>query len=206
MVKRTEVIEVQNKTLEALQALTKGIQKSNDLTDGNNKSMKKLVGAGTLTNTLLKKSQSLLMTVITSVDSVNKAYLGFGRSIDQYAQGMQAAGTTFTEELKASTSMFQAGIRQNTTGVLDMNRKLVILGKNTTVWNKLVAQQTQVMRQEALQTGQMYRDFLDQAMKAGLDTDRLARVLDGVSDTMMKLRAVIGTPGVAMQALVTEIT
>ena len=107
------------------------------------------------------------------------------------------------DDMKAYGAVHAAGIKQSYAGTLQLNQKMTVLGKNTKDWNKLIAINNQVYRNNAKQTGFLVHAMIDNTLKAALDTDRLGSVLTGLTSTLDTLAVTLGlgVPLMAKQAI-----
>ena len=194
----------QEAILAALQQMAKAIKGGTDAQKDGNKISKKAL----LQSEGIIKAMSIGKNVLTKILSVqgdtNRAFLGFGRDVEKgisdWQKTMKDSTTSMAEDMKAFGGVFSVGIKQNVAHTVKLNHSLLVLGKDTSKWNKTIAVQNQVYRQNAKHTGSLVEAMIDNTLGAKLDTDKLATAITGLSTTMDHLAVTMGA-GVPMMAV-----
>jgi len=194
----------QEAILEALNKMAKAVKGGTDAQKEGNKISKKTLTSSEGVIKGLGVAKGLITKMLTVQGDLNRAFLGFGRNLDSslgsFTKDLMGATTTMAEDMKAVTGVFGVGIKQNVAHTVKLNHSLLVLGKDTSKWNKTIAAQNQVYRQNAKHTGSLVEAMIDNTLRAKLDTDKLATAITGLSTTMDNLAVTMGA-GVPMMAV-----
>lgn len=194
----------QEAILEALNKMAKAVKGGTDAQKEGNKISKKTLTSSEGVIKGLGMAKGLITKMLTVQGDLNRAFLGFGRDLDSslgsFTKDLMGATTTRAEDMKAVTGVFSVGIKQNVAHTVKLNHSLLVLGKDTSKWNKTIAAQNQVYRQNAKHTGSLVEAMIDNTLRAKLDTDKLATAITGLSTTMDHLAVTMGA-GVPMMAV-----
>jgi hypothetical protein len=194
----------QEAILEALNKMAKAVKGGTDAQKEGNKISKRTLTSSEGVVKGLGIAKGLITKMLTVQGDLNRAFLGFGRNLDSslgsFTKDLMGATTTMAEDMKAVTGVFSVGIKQNVAHTVKLNHSLLVLGKDTSKWNKTIAAQNQVYRQNAKHTGSLVEAMIDNTLRAKLDTDKLATAITGLSTTMDHLAVTMGA-GVPMMAV-----
>ena len=194
----------QEAILAALTKMAKAVKTGTDAQKEGNKISKRTLTSSEGVVRGLGIAKGLITKMLTVQGDLNRAFLGFGRNLDSslgsFTKDLMGATTTMAEDMKAVTGVFSVGIKQNVAHTVKLNHSLLVLGKDTSKWNKTIAAQNQVYRQNAKHTGSLVEAMIDNTLRAKLDTDKLATAITGLSTTMDHLAVTMGA-GVPMMAV-----
>ena len=194
----------QEAILAALTKMAKAVKTGTDAQKEGNKISKRTLTSSEGVVRGLGIAKGVITKMLTVQGDLNRAFLGFGRNLDSslgsFTKDLMGATTTMAEDMKAVTGVFSVGIKQNVAHTVKLNHSLLVLGKDTSKWNKTIAAQNQVYRQNAKHTGSLVEAMIDNTLRAKLDTDKLATAITGLSTTMDHLAVTMGA-GVPMMAV-----
>jgi len=197
MAKNKDILESNERLSEGIADLARSIRKNNDQTTKTNKSLVKTVAGIAQTNKILAVAKKSWTDAFTKQGDLVKMFTGFGRTFEittnKFANIFTNNINTMNESFKAVNATYQAGITKNTQSVIDLNGKMLILGKDTKSLSKLIAVQNQVFRTDAKKSVSVITTLIESATQYGVNTDKMVQSMVGLQDQMKKLRFSMGS-------------